>query len=201
MDPNNIMNPIRDTETNHIATIQLNQIEDWNKWHNLHRHTVDRYRYRKWWRCWWLQEAGSGLKMWCVKEDQIQEWKVHRQSVPYALFRMCGERSLIQVWNGRTYCSVRCERSLSTYCSVTVPLSFWRSVRQSKHGWMSSGWHAKYGPRRYVRCLTEYHRKVLLLRSKPAFPSSGILSVIKVLKLRSPIIKILKLRSPVLKKS
>jgi hypothetical protein len=40
-----------------------------------------------------------------------------------------------------------------------------------------------------------------LLRPKPAFPSSGILSVIKVLKLRSPVIKSLKLSSPVKKKS
>ena len=126
MDPNNIMNP--------IATIQLNQIEDWNKWHNLHRHTVvgedadDCKKQGLVWRC----------DVWT--EDQIQEWKVHRQSVPYALFRMCGERSLIQVWNGRTYFCVRCERSLSTYCSVTFLLSLWRSVRQSKHGWKSSGW-------------------------------------------------------------
>ena len=63
-------------------------------------------------------------------------------------------RSLSQKWNGRS------DRKyvLSTYWSVTVPLSFWKLVRQSKHvytvcegGWMSSGWHAKYGPRRYVR--------------------------------------------------
>jgi hypothetical protein len=44
-----------------------------------------------------------------------------------------------------------------------------------------------------------HHPGLNVLRQKPAFPSSGILSVIKVLKLRSPVIKILKLRSPVLK--
>jgi hypothetical protein len=52
-----------------------------------------------------------------------------------------------------------------------------------------------------IRVLLNITGKSYFLRPKPAFPSSGILSVIKVLKLRSPVIKILKLRSPVLKKS
>ena len=52
-----------------------------------------------------------------------------------------------------------------------------------------------------IRALLNITGKSYFLRPKPPFPSSGILSVIKVLKLRSPVIKILKLRSPVLKKS
>jgi hypothetical protein len=94
--------------------------------------------------------AGSELKIWCaivvnngltttVKGEQIE----------------CTVCTVVkEVW-------VRCELGEvtgSTYCSVTKPRSFWRSVRQSKHvctecegGWVSPGWHAKDGPRRYVR--------------------------------------------------
>jgi len=51
-----------------------------------------------------------------------------------------------------------------------------------------------------IRVLLNITGKSYFLRPKPAFLSAGILSVIKVLKLKSPVIKILTLRSPVLKK-
>ena len=43
-------------------------------------------------------------------------WDVNRQSVLCVLYRMCGERSLSQVWNGQS------DRQyvLSTYCGVTI---------------------------------------------------------------------------------
>ena len=44
-----------------------------------------------------------------------------------------------------------------------------------------------------------FKRSLNSLAPKPAFPSSGILSVIKVLTLRPPVLKILTLRPPVLK--
>ena len=91
--------------------------------------------------------ARTELTMWCtivVNRGLTTRVKVNRQCVLYVLYRMCGEK--------------KSQSGVKRAKWPAVPLSFWRSVRQSKHvctvcegGWMSSGWHAKYGPRRYVR--------------------------------------------------
>ena len=92
---------------------------------------------------------------------------------------------------------------LSIYTFIPLELqsrfTILSNVRYGNISWLniSSGSFIKDS----IRVLLNITGKSYFLRPKPAFPSSGILSVIKVLKLRSPVIKILKLRSPVLKKS
>ena len=101
------------------------------------------------------------------------------------------------------YLSIHPYLHLSIYTFIPLELqsrfTILSNVRYGNISWLniSSGSFIKDS----IRVLLNITGKSYFLRPKPAFPSSGILSVIKVLKLRSPVIKILKLRSPVLKKS
>ena len=99
------------------------------------------------------------------------------------------------------YLSIHPYLHLSIYTFIPLELqsrfTILSNVRYGNISWLniSSGSFIKDS----IRVLLNITGKSYFLRPKPAFPSSGILSVIKVLKLRSPVIKILKLRSPVLK--
>jgi len=101
------------------------------------------------------------------------------------------------------YLSIHPSLHLSIYTFIPLELqsrfTILSNVRYGNISWLniSSGSFIKDS----IRVLLNITGKSYFLRPKPAFPSSGILSVIKVLKLRSPVIKILKLRCPVLKKS
>ncbi len=101
------------------------------------------------------------------------------------------------------YLSIHLSLHLSIYTFILLDLqsrfTILSNVRYGNISWLniSSGSFIKDS----IRVLLNITWKSYFLRPKPAFPSSGILSVIKVWKLRSPVIKILKLRSPVLKKS
>jgi len=100
------------------------------------------------------------------------------------------------------YLSIHPSLHLSIYTFIPLELqSRFTILSNVRYGnisrYISSGSFIKDS----IRVLLNITGKSYFLRPKPAFPSSGILSVIKVLKLRSPVIKILKLRSPVLKKS
>ena len=101
------------------------------------------------------------------------------------------------------YLSIHPSLHLSIYTFIPLELqsrfTILSNVRYGNISWLniSSGSFIKDS----IRVLLNITGKSYFLRPKPAFPSSGILGVIKVLKLRSPVIKILKLRSPVLKKS
>ena len=121
-----------------------------------------------WWRkWWWCGSARTELKMWCA--IVVNRWlttRVKHQHRETMMIRCeqteCTVCTVQNVWWKKSESGVKRAKWPAIRTQYVVrchssPLP-WRLIRQSKHvctvcegGWMSPGWHAKYGPRRYVR--------------------------------------------------